>query len=157
MNVDRKRRQLLRYGAGGALGALLAGPWLRALAVDAPGYPAEAFSRKDLASALAAIAKSSPIDSDKITFTAPEIAENGAVVPVTVETTLPNVTRISLVATKNPFPLTASFLIPEGTEPYVSNRLKVAKTSELIALVESGGKVYQTKRTVKVTVGGCGG
>jgi sulfur-oxidizing protein SoxY len=74
-----------------------------------------------------------------------------------VTTTLNDVTSISFVVSENPFALAASYKIPEGTVPAVANRLKMAKTSNVIALVEAGGKLYSATKEVKVTVGGCGG
>jgi sulfur-oxidizing protein SoxY len=88
---------------------------------------------------------------------APEIAENGAVVPVSVSTSLPNVTAIAILIPENPNTLAASYKIAEGTEGFVANRLKMAKTSKIVAVVESGGKLYSASKEVKVTVGGCGG
>ena len=95
--------------------------------------------------------------SDKVKMDAPEIAENGAVVPIAVTTSLPDVTSISLLVAENPNALAASYLIPAGTMPSIANRLKMAKTSNVIAIVEAGGKLYSTSKEVKVTVGGCGG
>ena len=77
--------------------------------------------------------------------------------PISVSTTLPDVTSIAIVVSENPFPLTANYAIPAGTSAMVANRLKMAKTSKVIALVESGGKVFSASKEVKVTVGGCGG
>ena len=77
--------------------------------------------------------------------------------PISVSTTLPDVTSIAIVISENPFPLTANYVIPPGTSAMVANRLKMAKTSKVIALVESGGKVFSASKEVKVTVGGCGG
>jgi sulfur-oxidizing protein SoxY len=74
-----------------------------------------------------------------------------------VTTTLPNVTSIAFIVAENPSALAASYKIPEGTVPAVANRLKMAKTSNVIALVEAGGKLYSATKEVKVTVGGCGG
>jgi sulfur-oxidizing protein SoxY len=79
------------------------------------------------------------------------------VVPVSVSTSLPDVTSISFVVSENPNALAASYRIPEGTIPAVANRLKMAKTCDVIALVESGGKLCSATNEVKVTVGGCGG
>jgi sulfur-oxidizing protein SoxY len=70
---------------------------------------------------------------------------------------LPDVTSIAVMVTENPFPLAASYKIPPGTLGMVSNRLKMAKTSKVVALVESNGKIYSATKEVKVTVGGCGG
>jgi len=113
-------------------------------------YPDEAFKAKTEADAAAEA-------SDKVKLDAPEIAENGAVVPVSVTTTLPDVTSISFLVSENPVVLVASYKIPAGTMPSVANRIKMAKTSNVIVVVEAGGKVYSTTKEVKVTVGGCGG
>ena len=88
---------------------------------------------------------------------APEIAENGAVVPIAVSSTLADVSSISILVAENPNALAASYRIPAGTMPNVANRLKMAKTSNVIAVVEAGGKLYSATKEVKVTVGGCGG
>lgn len=99
----------------------------------------------------------SAADSDKIQLTAPSIAENGAVVPVSVKTSLPNVTNISLFVAENPRPLTASFSLGPANIPDVSIRVRMGKTTNLIAVVESDGKLYKAQQEVKVTIGGCGG
>lgn len=88
---------------------------------------------------------------------APEIAENGAVVPISVSSTLADVTSISILVADNPNALAASYKIPPGTMPNVANRIKMAKTTNVVAVVEAGGKLYSTTKEVKVTVGGCGG
>jgi sulfur-oxidizing protein SoxY len=94
---------------------------------------------------------------DNITLKVPEIAENGAVVPVTVKTKMANVTNISIFADKNPQPLAASFTLPEGTAPTVSIRIRLGETQVVRAVVEADGKLYTTEQEVKVTIGGCGG
>ena len=128
-----------------------------ALAADAAGWPMEAFKQKGEADALKSLYGKTAEASDKVKLDAPEIAENGAVVPISVTTSLPNVTSISFMVAENPNALAASYKIPEGTVPAVSNRLKMAKTSNVIAIVESDGKLYSATKEVKVTVGGCGG
>lgn len=95
--------------------------------------------------------------STDIDLKAPEIAENGAVVPITVTTTLPDVQQIAIIVENNPAPLAASFDLSEGVEGYVSTRIKMGKTSNVMAVVKSGGKLFQASREVKVTIGGCGG
>src|SRR5689334_25327463 len=120
-------------------------------------YPAEAFKQKSDADAIKLLYGKTAEASDKIKLDAPEIAENGAVVPVSVTTTLADVTSISFFVSENPNALAASYVIPAGTVPAVANRLKMAKTCNVIAIVESGGKLYSATREVKVTVGGCGG
>jgi sulfur-oxidizing protein SoxY len=125
---------------------------------DAAKWPKDAFSQKKEADAIKTLfAGKTPEASDKVNLDAPEIAENGAVVPISVSTTLPDVTAIALVVSVNPFPLAAYYPIPAGTAPMVANRLKMAKTSKVIALVASGDKVFSASKEVKVTVGGCGG
>jgi sulfur-oxidizing protein SoxY len=120
-------------------------------------YPEDAFKQKSDADAIEALYGKTAEVSDKVKLDAPEIAENGAVVPISVTTTLADVTSISFLVSENPNALAASYKIPAGTVPSVANRLKMAKTSNVIAIVEAGGKLYSATREVKVTVGGCGG
>lgn len=128
-----------------------------AFAADAAGWPADAFKQKSEVDAAKTLYGKTFEVSDKVKLDAPEIAENGAVVPISASSTLPNVTSISIMVKENPYVLAASYKIPEGTVPAISNRLKMAKTSEVVAVVESGGKLYSASKEVKVTVGGCGG
>lgn len=120
-------------------------------------YPEDAFKAKSGPDAIKVLYGKDHEASDKVKLDAPEIAENGGVVPISVTTTLDNVTSISFVVSENPNALAASYVIPAGTVPSVANRLKMAKTCNVIALVESGGKLYSATKEVKVTVGGCGG
>ena len=120
-------------------------------------YPEDAFKAKSAADAIKALYGKTAEPSDKVKLDAPEIAENGAVVPISVTTDLADVTSISFLVTENPNALAASYRIPAGTMPSVANRLKMAKTSNVIAIVEAGGKLYSATKEVKVTVGGCGG
>jgi sulfur-oxidizing protein SoxY len=120
-------------------------------------YPEDAFRQKTDAEAIKVLYGKSADASDQIKLDTPEIAENGGVVPISVTTTLPGVTSISFLVSENPNALAASYLIPEGTVPSVANRLKMAKTSNVIAIVEANGKLYSATKEVKVTVGGCGG
>ena len=140
----------LGLGAGGALTGAHA-------AADAKAWPDKAFSAKGEADALKALYGKTGEPSDKVNLDAPEIAENGAVVPIAVASTLPNVTGIAILVLENPNTLAAAYKIPEGTEASVASRLKMAKTSKVMAVVESGGKLYTATKEVKVTVGGCGG
>ena len=117
-----------------------------------------AFSAHDLAQAISSKYPGlSIVDSDKIKLKAPAIAENGAVVPVSVKTSLSDVKSISLFIENNPAPLTASFALSELSIPDVSIRVRMGKTSNVIALVESNGKLHKVQQEVKVTIGGCGG
>lgn len=128
-----------------------------ALAAANDAYPEDAFRQKSATDAIKLLYGRDHEPSDKVKLDAPEIAENGGVVPISVTTTLADVTAIAFVVAENPNALAASYKIPAGTVPAVANRLKMAKTSNVIALVEAGGKLYSATKEVKVTVGGCGG
>jgi len=153
------RRLIIKSAAAGAVFGLGVGACLRGAfaAADAATWPKDAFTQKSQADAIKAIYGKNAEVSDKVRLDAPEIAENGAVVPISVTTALPGVTSIAIIVAGNPFPLAAHYVIPEGTSAAVANRLKLAKTTNVIALVEAGGKVYSATKEVKVTVGGCGG
>ena len=153
-------RRLVLQGAGVValigLGNMAFGP-TPALAAANDKYPEDAFKQKSDADAIKSLYGKTPEPSDKVKMDAPEIAENGAVVPISVTTSLADVTSISILIAENPNALAASYKIPGGTMPSVANRLKMAKTTNVIAIVEAGGKLYSTTKEVKVTVGGCGG
>ena len=129
----------------------------QALAAANDKYPDEAFKQKTSDDAIKALYGKTAEKSDKVKLDAPEIAENGAVVPITISSSLPDVTSIAVMVTENPYTLAAAYKIPAGTVASVSNRLKMAKTTNVIAVVEAGGKLYSVTKEVKVTVGGCGG
>ncbi len=155
---DRMRRLILKSAIAGLVSGFGIGWWPKvARAADAAQWPKDAFTQKSEADAIKALYGKEAEASDKVKLDAPEIAENGAVVPISVSSTLPDVTSIAVLVTENPFPLAASYKIPAGTSAMVSNRLKMAKTSKVVALVESNGKIYSATKEVKVTVGGCGG
>ena len=144
------RRLLLKGGA--ALALLVALP----KALLAAAWPKKAFSSTDGGQALSALlGTEQTIRSDQITLKLPEIAENGAVVPVTVGTSLENVESISIVVEKNPRPLAATFEIMPGVFPNISSRIKMAETSRVMAVVKTDSGIYSTSKDVKVTLGGC--
>ena len=117
-----------------------------------------AFDAKDVTSAMkGALGGDAAEASDKIKIKAPDIAENGAVVPVTISSTLGDVKSITIISEKNGTPLIAKFNMGAGSEAYISTRIKMGKTSNIIAICESGGKLYKAHKEVKVTIGGCGG
>ena len=128
-----------------------------ALAAANDKYPEEAFRQKSESDAIKLLYGKTAEASDKVKLDAPEIAENGAVVPVSVSTTLADVTSIAFLVNENPNALVASYKIPAGTVPSIANRIKMAKTSNVTVVVEAGGKLYSATKEVKVTVGGCGG
>ncbi|MEA2823316.1 MAG: sulfur-oxidizing protein SoxY [Bradyrhizobium sp.] len=157
--IDSRRRLILK---GAAVLALLGIAGVRfvmtpAVAAANDKYPEDAFKQKNSDDAIKSLYGKTAEASDKVKLDAPEIAENGAVVPVAVSSTLADVTSISILVAENPNALAASYKIPAGTMPNVANRLKMAKTSNVIAVVEAGGKLYSASKEVKVTVGGCGG
>jgi sulfur-oxidizing protein SoxY len=159
-SIDRfsaTRRSLLKGAGCVALVGLDNLVPVPALAAANDKYPEDAFRQKSDKDAIKALYGSSAEASDKVKLDAPEIAENGAVVPISVTTTLENVTSISFLVSGNPNALAASYAIPQGTVPSVANRLKMQQTSNVIAIVEAGGKLYSATKEVKVTVGGCGG
>jgi len=118
----------------------------------------DAFGAKDVQSAMkGAFGTDLTEASDKINIKAPDIAENGAVVPVTVSSTLSDVKSITIISEKNGTPLTGKFNLHGTAEAFISTRIKMGKTSNVIAVCESGGKFYSARKEVKVTIGGCGG
>jgi sulfur-oxidizing protein SoxY len=153
------RRLILQGAASVALVGLGELPFglAPALAAANDKYPEDAFKQKGDADAIKSLYGKTAEPSDKVKLDAPEIAENGAVVPISVASTLADVTSISILVSENPNALAASYKIPAGTLPSVANRLKMAKTTNVIAIVEAGGRLYSATKEVKVTVGGCGG
>lgn len=153
MNISRRNILKLMSQGGLAVGAMMAAPGM-ALAA----WAEKAFMARDAGTALQALLGTADhTASDKVKINAPDIAENGAVVPVSVSADLDGVESISILIEKNPQPLAASFDIPEGTSPEVSIRVRMGKTSNVTAVVKAGGKVYSATKETKVTIGGCGG
>ena len=156
--MNQSRRNALKACGGASLFALLATTgMLRPQAAFAADWDPKAFGAKNLKDALDALGASGAVNSNEIIMTAPEIAENGAVVPIAVTSKLPGTETISILIAKNPTTLAASFDIPAGTDPSVSTRVKLAQTTEVSVLVKAQGKYYITKKEIKVTIGGCGG
>ena len=156
--MDSKRRTFLKgtlaVGAVGvAVGAGLLAP-RRVLAA----WPKSAFEAKTVQDALKAVVGTDLTEaSGKVKVKAPDIAENGAVVPVTVTASLDGVEAMAILAEKNPQPLTSSYELSPAALGFVSTRIKMGKTSDVIAVAKAGGKVYSARKEVKVTIGGCGG
>jgi len=149
--MNQTRRDALKQG--GLLAVLVA---CGALTLEEARAAEPGFEAKTLDDAFKALG-GKPNDSKDITITSPDIAENGAVVPVAVTSALPKTEAIYILVEKNPFPLTASFSIPEGTDPFVSTRVKMGESSRVFAVVKADGKLHSTSRETKVTLGGCGG
>ena len=115
------------------------------------------FEAQTLDAVVKALGGSNAQQSSDISLRAPPIAENGAVVPIVIESKLPNTRMIAIVSEKNPHALSAAFHFPEGTDAYVMTRVKVAETSKVYALVQTDKGFFYTDQLVKVTLGGCGG
>jgi sulfur-oxidizing protein SoxY len=153
-----KRRAFLKGSlAAGTVGVAVGAGLLTPQAVLA-AWNEKAFHAKSVGDALNALLGSSDMaDSGDIKVKAPDIAENGAVVPVTVTSTIAGVESIAIVAEKNGTPLVANFRLGERAQANVSTRIKMGKTSDVIAVVKAGGKLQAARKSVKVTIGGCGG
>jgi sulfur-oxidizing protein SoxY len=155
--INLERRKALK--TGGCLGLL---SLFVSVGLVRPGMARaesnkSAFEAKTMEEALDSLGVNIPYTSEAIHLTVPEIAENGAVVPVTVVSALANTERIHILVEKNPNVLAANFVFPEGTESFVTTRVKMKETSLVIALVKADGKFYRVQKEVKVTAGGCGG
>lgn len=156
--TDSKRRIFLKGSlAAGALGAAVGSGLLTPNTVLA-AWPEAAFHAKDIPGALSTLLGSDATEeSADINIKAPDIAENGAVVPITVSTAMEGVESITVIASNNPSPLVASYQLGSDAIGFVSNRIKMGKTGDVVAVVKAGGKLYSNKKEVKVTIGGCGG
>lgn len=152
-----QRRTILKGALASSAVGVAVGAGLLAPQQVLAAWSKEAFEAKAVDDALKALGLAGAAASADVTVKAPDIAENGAVVPVTVESTMKDVQSISIVAEKNALPLIASFDLGAGALPYVSIRIKMGSTMNVQALVKAGGKVYEAKKEVKVTIGGCGG
>ncbi len=157
MNTDR-RRMLQTTGRYGLLGALVASGLVteREARAQQAAWNKAAFETKDLASTARALGGDLPGQSNQITLNAPDIAEDGAEVRLSVSTTLPNVTMIAVLVAKNPNMLAAAFTLSPESEPFVATHIKMAESSDVFALVRSDGKFHVVRKDVRVTLGGCG-
>jgi len=156
--MDGGRRRILKgTGSAAVLGLAMAAGLFRTGSAWAEWNKA-AFDTKSLADAVKAMGGGAPAESKDIVITSPDIAENGAVVPFTIASKVPNTESMALLVEKNPNILAANFQIPQGTEPWINTRVKMGQTSNVIALVKTAdGKFYYASKEVKVTLGGCGG
>ena len=157
--MDSRRREVLKTGGGITLLALVAAAgWLKPSDAMAQAWNKAAFDAKTMDETMKAFGAGTPAQSKDITFVStPDIAENGAVVPVGVTSGIPKTESIAILVEKNPNMLAASFDIPAGTEPSVTTRVKMGQSSNVYALVKADGKYYVASKEIKVTLGGCGG
>jgi len=156
--MDEGRRVILRSaGATGALVAALAAGLLKPERALAANWDKSAFRQKNFEDALRSIGAENAQKSSQLMLDVPEIAENGAVVPVEISSHIPGTTSIAVVIDKNPFPLISRFNFMNGALPYVKLNAKMGQSSNVRAIAEANGKHYVAMKSVKVTIGGCGG
>jgi sulfur-oxidizing protein SoxY len=133
--------------------ALLLKPW----AALAATWNKDAFGAKSAADALKSLGAGNPVPSQDLVIDAPQIAENGAVVPIEITSKVPGTTSIAVLIDRNPFPLVGKFDFMEGALPYVKVNAKMGETSEVRVVAQAGGRSYVASKEIKVTIGGCGG
>lgn len=156
--MNKTRRNLLQASGGATVMALAASAGvLKSGNVFAAEWNKAAFDTKNLQDTVKALGGTAATESKEITITSPDIAENGAVVPVSVSSKLGKTESIAILVEKNPNALSAAFDIPGGTEPFVSTRVKMGQTSNVHAVVKADGKFFYATKEIKVTLGGCGG
>ena len=155
--MNALRRNVLKGAAGAGTVAVAVAAGLLKPTQALAGAPRSAFEAKNVGDAMKGMGISAPADSKDITIKAPDIAENGAVVPVEITSGIAGTTAIALIAEKNATPLVADFDLSGGTQGFVSTRIKMGQTALIRAVVTAGGKSYTAAKEVKVTIGGCGG
>ena len=149
------RRAMLTHGA--TLAGLLASAGLLPTRAQA-AWTAAAFDSKTMTDAVKALGGSTPVESRDVTVTGPDIAENGAVVPVGCSTTLPGVKRLMLMVEKNPSVLASVFDVTDAVDASLTTRVKMGQSSNVFAVaMMADGKVLFAVKEIKVTLGGCGG
>jgi sulfur-oxidizing protein SoxY len=155
--MNRQRRTFLQFTSSAAtMFVAAAAGLLKTGAVWAAPWNKTAFEAKASAEAMKGLGAGNLIESKDIIITAPDIAENGAVVQVAITSRIPNTQIIAIIVEKNPFPLAASFDIMPGSESYVLTRLKIGQTTAVRVIVIADDKFHTAAKEVKVTVGGCG-
>ena len=156
--MHTQRRLMLKSSlATAALGTAVAAGLISPRRLMAANLP-NAFAAKSVTAVINDMfAGQTRLTSSQVHIKAPDIAENGAVVPVTISSDLKDIQSISLLVANNSTPLVASYTFEPGTQAFVSTRIKMGKTSEVEAVIKAGGKLYSASKEVKVTIGGCGG
>ncbi|OFW29140.1 MAG: thiosulfate oxidation carrier protein SoxY [Acidobacteria bacterium RIFCSPLOWO2_02_FULL_65_29] len=153
MRVERRR--LLR--AAGGLAAVVVAGLLKPLSALAASWNKDAFAAKSAPDALKSLGAAGIEASNAIVIEAPQIAENGAVVPIEIASNIPGTTAIAVLVEKNPYPLVAKFEFMEGALPFVKINTKMGETSAVRVVATAGGKHFTATKEIKVTIGGCGG
>jgi sulfur-oxidizing protein SoxY len=148
------RREVLKRS--GIVAAMLIGAGLLPGAVQA--YQKNAFDAKSMEDVFKALGLPMPQESAEVTLTAPDIAENGAVVPMTMASSLSGVKKMLLLVEKNPSPLIAQFMVNSAVDIQYQTRAKMGESCDVYAVaVMADGKTWFARKEVKVTLGGCGG
>ncbi|MDP1863899.1 MAG: thiosulfate oxidation carrier protein SoxY [Thiobacillus sp.] len=155
--MNALRRNVLKSAAGAGTVAVAVAAGLLKPTMALAGAPRTAFEAKSVGDALKGMGATAAADSKDITIKAPDIAENGAVVPVEVTSSIAGTTAIAIISEKNATPLVADFDLSNGAQGFISTRIKMGQTSLVRAVVTAGGKTYTAAKEVKVTIGGCGG
>jgi sulfur-oxidizing protein SoxY len=154
----KTRREMLQRSAGVASLLMMAGLLPTLARAEAGGYNTPAFETKSMADLMKSLGAGAPAESADVTVTGPDIAENGAVVPLSAATTLPGVKRLLLLVEKNPNIMTALFDLSDDVEASVTTRVKMGQSSNVFAVaMMNDGRVLYAQKEVKVTLGGCGG
>jgi sulfur-oxidizing protein SoxY len=146
-------------GGGAVALTVAAGAWRpRPAAAQAGAWNQAAFTGKSVDEIVKALGGDRAVPTKDVTWgSTPEIAENGAVVPIAITSAIPKTQAIAIVIEKNPNPLAADFAVPAGTDPSIVTRVKMGQSSNVYAVVKADGKYYVAMREIKVTLGGCGG
>ena len=147
----------MQSSGGISLLALMAAAGMLPGFASAEEWNKAAFEAKSVDDVIRLLGGSAPQQSDRVILNGPEIAENGAVVPLEISSSLPGVESIAILIEKNPNTLAASFAIPPGTLPEIQTRVKMNETCNVYALVKSDGRFFYAAKEIKVTLGGCGG
>jgi sulfur-oxidizing protein SoxY len=156
--MQNSRRLFLRASLAAGTAAVAAAAGLLVPQTVLANWPKKAFETQDMETAIKEISSLSELTpSDLIKVKTPTVAENGAVVSVTVKHSIPDAESISILVPKNTSKLAASYLLSGQIASFVTCRIKMRETSDVIAVVKAGGKLYSGKSRVKVTLGGCGG
>jgi sulfur-oxidizing protein SoxY len=156
--IDLSRREVVKQGGALAIFGLFINAGFVGEAAAQGAWNQAAFGAKGIDGVVKSLGGAAPAPTKDVNWgSTPEIAENGAVVPVSIESKIAKTESIAILVEKNPNTLTASFTIPAGTDPVVSTRVKMGETSMVHALVKADGKYFIASREIKVTLGGCGG
>lgn len=154
--MDKLRRAFLKnVGTAGALMVAIGAGLLKSGEVFAVTWNKLAFSSGNVTDAMKNANYGGAVESKDILLKLPDVAENGALVPIEVTSNIPGTTSVAFFVEKNQYPMVAEFEFPSGTEPYISTRIKMSQTSPVRVAVRAGGKVYMQSKEVKVTIGGC--